>query len=85
MSIFVILTSEIYQKTFFNKRIKEALKPFDKITDFKKIYSAKHNQNKEIQVTIIFMPYSKNLLNRWSISIGTVIARIAPFEDIKEL
>jgi hypothetical protein len=75
--------SQTYQITdipndYTSNRIKGALKPFGKITDFKTIETKLKTKEKTIQVTIEPLPYSKDISNRWSIPLGSIMARIAP-------
>ena len=66
-------------------RIRGALKPFGNLTNLKEIQNKGNVQGKEIQVTIESTLYSKDLSNRWSIPIGSTMARIALDETCPEI
>jgi hypothetical protein len=63
---------------YSNNRIKGALKPYGKITELKTIKPKNSMREKTVQVTIEPLPYSKDISGRWSIPLGSIMARIAP-------
>ena len=69
-------------KEYSKERVKGALKPFGKIVSFNK---SEAKQGKEIIVTIEHLTNSKELLDKWSIPIGNIMARIAPISACPEV
>ena len=63
---------------FSTNRVKGALKHFGNISNIKTINKSKNG--KSIQVTIEPTLQSKDITNRWSIPLGSTMARIAPLE-----
>ena len=63
---------------FSTNRIKGALRHFGNIYNAKTIN--KTNNGKSVQVTIEPSLHSKDITNRWSIPLGSTMARIAPLE-----
>ena len=61
-----------------NIRIKGALKPFGRVTKLEVIENRKNTGEKSILATIEPLIHSKDLTNRWSIPLGTLMVRIAP-------
>ena len=63
---------------FSNDRIKGALKPFGKVIELELIETKSNTGEKTIQITIEPLVHSKDLSNRWSIPLGSTMARIYP-------
>ena len=71
-------------KKYTKARIGGALKPYGEILDLKIVDNEK-KQEREAQVTIRQQPTSKDLLNSWSIPMGSIMVRIAPIETCPEI
>jgi hypothetical protein len=65
---------------YSNNRIKGSLKPFGKITDLRTLEARNNAKEKTVQVTIEPLSQSKDISNRWSIPLGSIMARVAPAE-----
>jgi len=65
-------------KEYSSDRIRGALKPFGKIIKLETIQTKTNTREKTVQVTIESSTYSKDITNRWTIPLGSIMARIVP-------